>query len=1163
MNMFGNLQRLSIVSTVCSQLDNHFGANEEHRTLADFLIDIFEECETVQQARQQVQDADDEFPADLVDNLYARVKKMLPATKAKPPPPKGPPAPAAAPPARDPRDDARPRDPVREDRDRRGDRREEGREHRDRDRDRPRDRDCDGRDPRDRDPRDRGDAFSNDPSREALYKQREQKCCDLEIYAVYRGTVTSTKDWGAFVQLEEAMPELWRVVGKKEGMCHISGMNCPTQDVRDFLKRGEAVYVKVMGKADRRITLDMKEVDQKTGEDLRPRKASDRDEIYRRIQAGQVVGEAPVDENISGLKFKEDRPAQVGRAANGKKKKSNQLTPMEQWELVQVRKAGGYSGADITHDPLFDEDTGVLEDDDGEVDRDVTVDVNEAQPSFLKTYAADRSKLMISPVKLTRGHDSSLVKAAENGRVYARERREIKNEQERDKQRTERTSDMDMAWEKEMGGGAADSAKFGQDRGEEQAEWKKKAMGGMPSFGKITTSSIQEQRESLPIFTMKDQIINACKDNQCLVVIGETGSGKTTQTTQYLVEAGFSKGGKRIGCTQPRRVAATSIAKRVAEEYGCKLGDEVGYAVRFDDTTSPKTIIKYMTDGMLLREALLDPDLKNYSIILLDEAHERTVSTDVLFGLLKQLLLRRSDFHLIVTSATLNAEKFSTYFGNCPILNIPGRTFPVEILWANEDEADYVDQCIITAMQIHIEEPPGDILLFLTGQEEIDNAGEMLHEYIKKLGPKVPELLILPAYGQLPSEMQSRIFEPAPPLGRKIVIATNIAEASITIDGIYYVIDPGLAKQKRFNPKLGMDSLDVAPISQASAKQRAGRAGRTGPGKCYRLYTEHEYLENMLPMTVPEIQRTDLASTVMTLKAMGIPDLHAFPFMDPPSLDTLVVAMSNLYALGALDDEGLLTKLGRRMAEFPLEPPLSKVLITAVDFGCANDVITIIAMITVQSIYYRPKDKQQQADQKKFKFHQPEGDHLTMLAIYEGWKANKFSAPWCFDNYLQARSLKRAEDVRKQLTGILEKHRLRITSAGRQVSRIQKAMTSGFFFHAAKRTSEGYKTLADEQEVYIHPSSALAGKNPEWVIYHELVQTSKEYMREVMAIEPHWLPEMAPNFFHVHDPRMQKKKPAEKLQPMLRRGEAPDEWRLSKALKAAARLKQGQNKKRS
>ena len=356
-------------------------------------------------------------------------------------------------------------------------------------------------------------------------------------------------------------------------------------------------------------------------------------------------------------------------------------------------------------------------------------------------------------------------------------------------------------------------------------------------------------------------------------------------------------------------------------------------------------------------------------------------------------LKRRPDLKLIVTSATLDAEKFSEYFFGCPIFTIPGRTYPVEVLYTKEPESDYLDASLITVMQIHLSEPPGDILLFLTGQEEIDTSCEILYERMKSLGPNVPDLLILPIYSALPSEMQSKIFDPAPPGARKVIIATNIAETSLTIDGIYYVVDPGFVKQNAYDPRLGMDSLIVTPISQAQARQRSGRAGRTGPGKCYRLYTELAYRNEMLPNPIPDIQRQNLAHTILMLKAMGINDLLNFNFMDPPPQQTMITALENLYALSALDEEGLLTRLGRKMADLPIEPPLAKMLIASVDLECSEEILTIVAMLSIGgSIFYRPKEKQAQADAKKAKFHQPEGDHLTLLTVYNGWKASKFSS---------------------------------------------------------------------------------------------------------------------------------------------------------------------------
>jgi ATP-dependent RNA helicase DHX8/PRP22 len=351
-----------------------------------------------------------------------------------------------------------------------------------------------------------------------------------------------------------------------------------------------------------------------------------------------------------------------------------------------------------------------------------------------------------------------------------------------------------------------------------------------------------------------------------------------------------------------------------------------------------------------------------------------------------------------------------------------------------------------------------------------------------------------------------------------------------------------------FNPKTGMDSLVVVPISQASAKQRSGRAGRTGPGVCYRLYTEAAFKYEMLPMTVPEIKRTNLANVVLQLKAMGINDLLHFDFMDPPPTQTLLNALEQLYNLGALDEEGLLTRLGRKMAEFPLEPPMSKMLIAAVDLGCSDEVLTVVAMLSAQNIFHRPREKQAQADQRKAKFFQPEGDHLTLLTVYESWKANKFSNPWCFENFVQARSLRRAQDVRKQLLTIMDRYKLDIVSAGRNFNSIRRAITSGFFFHSARKDpQEGYKTTVENTPVYIHPSSSLFQRQPDWVVYFELVLTTKEYMREVCVIDPKWLVELAPRFFRAADPnKMSKRKRGEKLEPLYNRFEDPTAWRLSK-----------------
>ncbi|XP_044733103.1 ATP-dependent RNA helicase DHX8 isoform X2 [Chrysoperla carnea] len=957
---------------------------------------------------------------------------------------------------------------------------------------------------------------------------------DPEPGKIYTGKVANIVPFGCFVQIEGLRR-------RTEGLVHISQLRAEGRviNVSDVVSRGMKVKVKIISVAGQKVSLSMKDVCQETGRDLNPASHA-----HLRV-ADENIGrnpDRPQGSTASMLRLPgpiDDDDEDVSR------KRVNRISSPERWEIKQMISSGCIDKSEL---PDFDEETGLLpKEEDGEAD--IEIEMVEDEPPFLHGHG--RALHDLSPVRIVKNPDGSLAQAAMMQSALAKERREqkmLQREQEMDSMPTGLNKNwIDPLPEADSRTLAANMRGIGMQT-QDLPEWKKHVIGGKKSsFGKKTNLSLLEQRQSLPIYKLRDELTKAVTDNQILIVIGETGSGKTTQITQYLAEFGFTARGK-IGCTQPRRVAAMSVAIRVAEEFGCRLGQEVGYTIRFEDCTSPETVIKYMTDGMLLRECLMDLDLKAYSVIMLDEAHERTINTDVLFGLLKQAVQKRPELKIIVTSATLDAVKFSQYFFEAPIFTIPGRTFPVEVLYTKEPETDYLDASLITVMQIHLREPPGDILLFLTGQEEIDTACEILYERMKSLGPDVPELIILPVYSALPSEMQTRIFEPAPPGSRKVVIATNIAETSLTIDGIYYVVDPGFVKQKVYNSKTGMDSLVVTPISQAQAKQRAGRAGRTGPGKCYRLYTERAYRDEMLPTPVPEIQRTNLATTVLQLKTMGINDLLHFDFMDAPPVESLIMALEQLHSLSALDNEGLLTRLGRRMAEFPLEPNLSKMLIMSVALQCSDEILTIVSMLSVQNVFYRPKDKQALADQKKAKFNQAEGDHLTLLAVYNSWRNNKFSNAWCYENFVQIRTLKRAQDVRKQLLGIMDRHKLDVVSAEKNTVRVQKAVCSGFFRNAAKKDpQEGYRTLVDSQVVYIHPSSALFNRQPEWVIYHELVQTTKEYMREVTTIDPKWLVEFAPAFFKFSDPtKLSKFKKNQRLEPLYNKYEEPNAWRISR-----------------
>lgn len=566
-----------------------------------------------------------------------------------------------------------------------------------------------------------------------------------------------------------------------------------------------------------------------------------------------------------------------------------------------------------------------------------------------------------------------------------------------------------------------------------------------------------------------------------------------------------------------------SVAQRVAAELDVKLGEEVGYSIRFEDMTSSKTCLKYMTDGMLLREAMHDHDLTRYSTIILDEAHERTMATDVLMGLLKEVVQRRPDLKIIIMSATLDAQKFQRYFNDAPLLAVPGRTHPVEIFYTPEPEQDYVEAAIRTVLQIHATELEGDILLFLTGEEEIEDAARKISleadEMVREAdaGP----LKVYPLYGSLPPHMQQRIFEPAPPPrrpggrpGRKVIVSTNIAETSLTIDGIVYVVDPGFSKQKIYNPRIRVESLLVSPISKASAQQRAGRAGRTRPGKCFRLYTEGAFKTELIDQTYPEILRSNLSSTVLELKKLGIDDLVHFDLMDPPAPETLMRALEELNYLACLDDDGNLTPLGRLASEFPLDPALAVMLISSPEFYCSNEILSITALLSVPQIFVRPASQRKRADEMKNLFAHPDGDHLTLLNAYHAFKspeAQENPKQWCHDHFLSLRSLQSADNVRMQLLRIMEREELEMISTPfedkKYYENIRRALCAGFFMQVAKKEPQGksvYTTVKDNQNVLLHPSTVL-GYDAEWVLYNEFVLTTKNYIRTVTAVKPEWL----------------------------------------------------------
>ncbi|XP_061360764.1 probable pre-mRNA-splicing factor ATP-dependent RNA helicase DEAH4 [Gastrolobium bilobum] len=632
---------------------------------------------------------------------------------------------------------------------------------------------------------------------------------------------------------------------------------------------------------------------------------------------------------------------------------------------------------------------------------------------------------------------------------------------------------------------------------------------------------------TLPIVQYEEKIIETIEQNPVVVIIGETGSGKSTQLSQMLHRRGYSDSGK-IAVTQPRRVAAVTVARRVAHELGVHLGEEVGYAIRFEDRTSHHTRIKYLTDGVLLRESLANPELNEYSVIILDEAHERSLNTDILMGLMKRLVkLRSSHLKVLITSATLDGDKVSKFFTDCPVLTIPGKLYPVEILYSKERPSSYLESSLKTALDIHVREPEGDILIFMTGQDDIEKLVSKLEDKVQALEEgSCMDAIVLPLHGSLPPELQVRVFSPPPPNCRRIIVATNIAETSLTVDGVVYVIDSGYVKQRQYNPSSGMYSLDVVQISKVQANQRAGRAGRTRPGKCYRLYPSQLYHDDFLDVTVPEIQRSSLAGSVLYLKSLDLPDIDIlkFDFLDPPSPESLQDALKQLYLIDAIDENGAITSIGRKMAELPLEPSLSRTLMEANNYGCIPEALTVAAMLSAETTLL-PGQSKTEKKRKHPISNLPDGsglgDHIQLLQIYECWDQTDYDINWCKDKGLQVRGMLFVRDVRKQLSQIMQKIAkgpLDVGANGKGEEfqmgyrNLRKALCAGFANQLAERKMHhnGYRTLGFQaQVVQVHPSSVLSadelGKFPDYVVYHELIATPRPYMRNVCSVEMRWV----------------------------------------------------------
>ncbi|KAI1093450.1 P-loop containing nucleoside triphosphate hydrolase protein [Rostrohypoxylon terebratum] len=644
----------------------------------------------------------------------------------------------------------------------------------------------------------------------------------------------------------------------------------------------------------------------------------------------------------------------------------------------------------------------------------------------------------------------------------------------------------------------------------------------------------------LPIAKHHDSLLYLIEKNPVTIVVGQTGSGKTTQIPQFLENAGWCSDGKIIGVTQPRRVSATTVAVRVAEEYGCEIGKEVGYSIRFEDVTSAATRIKFLTDGLLIREALVDPLLSRYSVIMVDEAHERSISTDILLGLLKKIRKRRPELRIIISSATLQAEDFLNFFSDQSekqeppdgdkneigsIISLEGRMYPVDTLYLETPAEDYVEKAISTVFDIHTQEPEGDILVFLTGREEIDTAVQAVAERSAQLPVGSQSILALPLYAGLSTEQQMSVFDGPPENTRKVIFSTNIAEASVTIDGIVYVIDSGFVKLRAFDPTTGIESLTATPVSKAAALQRAGRAGRTKPGKCFRLYTEDAFIE--LPdANIPEIQRSNLAPFILQLKALGIDNVVRFDYLTPPPAELMAKATELLFSLGALDEYAKLTRpLGMRMAELAVEPMMAKTLLSAPSFNCVNEILTIAAMTSLGgSIWVQREGEKKSMETKRRRFSVDEGDHLTLLNTYQSFLKNgrKDPALFCRVNYINYKTMTRAVSIRAQLKRYLERFGITVDESvgGSTVGKgeqIRRCLTTGYFAHAARMQADGsFLSIDGGTTLHAHPSSLMFNRRADWVIFHEVIETgSKIFIRDISKIEKSWLLEYGAGYYEV------------------------------------------------
>ncbi|MEJ2033721.1 MAG: ATP-dependent RNA helicase HrpA, partial [Deltaproteobacteria bacterium] len=636
---------------------------------------------------------------------------------------------------------------------------------------------------------------------------------------------------------------------------------------------------------------------------------------------------------------------------------------------------------------------------------------------------------------------------------------------------------------------------------------------------------------TLPISNQKEKIVQALREHAVIIVAGDTGSGKTTQLPKMCLAAGL--GHKRlIGCTQPRRLAATSVAARVREELGPDGAGLVGYKIRFEDRTGRNTRIKFMTDGILLAEAQRDPLMRAYEVVIVDEAHERSLNIDFLLGILERLLARRDDLKVIVTSATIDTEKFSRHFGDAPVIEVSGRTYPVEVRYRSHEEEDggeeisFVDRAVEAVIELRQRERPGDVLVFMPTERDIRETADSLAEAWKvgDRGAWSREPIILPLFGRLSGPDQNRIF--APHSGQKIVIATNVAETSVTVPGIHYVVDTGLARISSYNVRARTTKMPVVSVSRASADQRRGRCGRVGPGVCLRLFSEEDY-QGRPEFTLPEILRSNLAEVILRMVSLHLGDPADFPFVDPPSPRAIRDGYNLLGELGAIGADNRLTNRGRIMARLPLDPRISRMILEARDRNCLTEVTVIAAALSIQDPRVRPADKEAEADEAHARFQEESSDFLSFLNIWETFrrtveqvKSRSRLRKFCKGHYLAYQRLREWLDVHEQIWTILEEENGPRARKSRQQpflanslpaphEAIHQAVLSGNLRHIGCKKAKNIYQGAGGKELVIFPGSGLYNRAGQWIMAAELVETSNLYARTVAGIKPQWLEPLA------------------------------------------------------